>query len=157
MSYSVIFRNVRHLPFHSTKNFHLCSVSGALFKAHSFNERKRNFSLQSSVESIIKTQTGIFRTISESTPVEYLQNFVVSVHDISGLPWWATVMCTTVLLRSSVTVPLAIYQNYILGKVHHIQLELGELVKELRKEVAIAVKQYKWDEKTARYHFKRSV
>ncbi|KAF2899096.1 hypothetical protein ILUMI_07085 [Ignelater luminosus] len=161
MSYSVIFRNVRHVSSYSTKNFYLCNVSSALFKTHSFNERKleckRNFSFQSSIESIIKTQTGIFRTISESTPVEYLQNFVVDVHDITGLPWWATVMCTTVLLRSSVTVPLAIYQNYILGKVHHIQSELSELAKELRNEVAIAVKLYNWDEKTAQYHFKRSL
>lgn len=119
--------------------------------------QKRDFSLKESVESVVKTQSGIFQSISESTPVEYMQNFVLTIHDTSGLPWWASIVCTTVLVRSAVTLPLAIYQNYILAKVQNLNVEMVEIVKELKKEMALAVRKYKWDEKTAKYYFRRSV
>ncbi|KAK4873336.1 hypothetical protein RN001_015365 [Aquatica leii] len=108
-------------------------------------------------ESVIQTQPGLFRLISESTPVDYLQKFIISVHDTTGLPWWATIICTTIFLRSTVTVPLAIYQNYIIAKVRNIQLELAHLDNELKAEVQAAIKLYQWDEKTAKFHYKRSL
>lgn len=119
--------------------------------------QKRNFSFQNTVESIAKTQTGIFKSLSESTPVEYIQKFLLSFHDTSGLPWWATIVCTTILLRSCVTLPLAVYQNYILAKLENLKLEMPEIAKELRKETAVAIKLYKWDEKKAKLVYNRSV
>ncbi|XP_018564114.1 mitochondrial inner membrane protein COX18 [Anoplophora glabripennis] len=117
----------------------------------------RHFSLQSTVESIVKTQTGIFKTLSESTPVEYAQKFLLTVHDTTGLPWWASVVCSTILLRTCVTLPLAIYQHYILAKVENLKLEMPKIVKELKHEIALAIRMYNWDEKTARITFNRSV
>ncbi|KAF5296179.1 hypothetical protein FQA39_LY12633 [Lamprigera yunnana] len=108
-------------------------------------------------EAVLKTQSGIIRTLSESTPVEYLQKFVISLHNTTGLPWWATIVCTTIFLRSAVTIPLAIYQHYILAKVQNARIEFTELQKELQKEVAIAIKLYNWDDKTAKFHYKRSL
>ncbi|KAF5276999.1 hypothetical protein FQR65_LT16078 [Abscondita terminalis] len=119
--------------------------------------RTRKLSSIVTNEPVIRTQIGIFRTISESAPVEYLQKFVVGIHDVTGLPWWATIVCTTVFLRSTVTVPLAIYQQYILAKVRNIQVELAHLDKELKSEVDVAVKLYRWDEKTAKRHYSRSL
>lgn len=121
------------------------------------NQIQRDYSFQSSLQSVIQTQTNVFQSLSNSTPVEYLQTFVVNLHDTTGLPWWATIICTTVLLRSVITVPLAVYQNYITGKLQNLGGELNELAKELRKEVAIATKMYKWDNRTANYNFKRSL
>lgn len=120
-------------------------------------EGKRGFALQQSVETVAKSQTGLFKTLSESTPVEFLQNVVLQIHDTTGLPWWATIITTTVILRSTVTLPLAAYQQYIMAKLTNLNMEMPDIVKELKKETAVAVRMYKWDEKTTKYHYKRSV
>lgn len=118
----------------------------------------RNFSTQApAFESTLQKQTGIFQSISESAPVEYLQNFLVYVHDQFGMPWWATIITTTILFRSCITVPFAIYQQNILAKVENITAEMPAIAKELQKETTLAVRLYKWDEKTAKYQYKRSV
>lgn len=151
--------NVR---LHSTKFLnaapHLSYVfhhPNTLIKSNS--SQRRDFSLQSTIDSIAKTQTGVFKTISESTPVEYLQKLLLTLHDTTGLPWWASIVCTTVLLRTCVTLPLAIYQQYILAKLENLKLEMPDIVKELKRETAMAVKMYNWDERMARITYNRSV
>lgn len=118
---------------------------------------RRPLSLQSSLEAIAITQAGVFKTLSESTPVEYMQKCLVTFHDTSGLPWWATIVCTAVLLRTTITLPLAIYQYYILAKLENLRLEMPAIVEELKKETAVAIRLYNWDEKMARTTFNRSV
>lgn len=63
--------------------------------------QRRNFSFQTSVQSFAASQSGIFKTISESTPVEYCQKFLLCVHDFTGLPWWASIILSTFLIRYS--------------------------------------------------------
>lgn len=129
-------------------------VNAVSFKAPIFCSNARKYSSQ---EAAIKTQPGFFQSISESAPVEYLQNFLVYVHEQSGLPWWTTIVTTTILLRSCITVPFAIYQQNILAKVENITAEMPAIAKELQKETAMAVQMYKWDAKMAKYQYKRSV
>ncbi|KAJ9578456.1 hypothetical protein L9F63_005326 [Diploptera punctata] len=70
----------------------------------------------------------------------------------------ATIILTTVFVRSVITLPLAVYQNYILAKVENLQLvEMPEIVKELKRETAIAMKQFNWTEKEARMIYNRSL
>nr|XP_022920667.1 mitochondrial inner membrane protein COX18 [Onthophagus taurus] len=120
---------------------------------YSSNQQKRSFS----VESTIRAQSGFFKTLSESTPVEYIQSFLLQVHDKSGLPWWATIICTTILLRSCVTLPFAIYQQRILAKYGNLSMEMPAIVEELKKEMHVAVRRFEWDEKTAQYYYRKSV
>jgi hypothetical protein len=54
--------------------------------------------------------TRVFLWMSESTPVSYAQDFLLFVHNSSSLPWWATIILTTMFVRTSVTFPLAVYQ-----------------------------------------------
>lgn len=145
--------------------------SNAIFYKSNYDRRKQNknscfqcaslqirhFSLQSTIDSLIKTQVGFFKSLSESTPVEYFQKFLLTVHDSTGLPWWATIVCTTIALRTCITLPLSIYQNYILAKYENLHLEMPDIVKELKYETAVAVKMFNWDERTARMHYNRSV
>lgn len=119
--------------------------------------QNRCFSLQSSVESFAKSQSGLFRSISESFPVECFQNLVLTVHDSTGLPWWATIVCTTVALRTIITLPLAAYQQYVLAKYENLHLIMPDIVKELKRETAIAVNMFNWDERTTKYHYNRAV
>lgn len=117
----------------------------------------RNFSFYGAIQSLVETQASFFKTLSESAPVGHFQNMLLTVHDFTGLPWWATIIGTTVALRTAITLPLAIHQNYIVAKIENLNLEMVEIVDELKKEMIVAVKLYKWDEKTANRHFKRSV
>lgn len=79
-------------------------------KSNLYRTQRRNLSVQSSFESFVQTYARIFQSLSESTVVQYAQNTIIMIHDFSGLPWWASIMLTTVLIRSLVTLPLSLYQ-----------------------------------------------
>lgn len=51
-----------------------------------------------------------FVTLSNSEPVAYAQQFVVSCHEFTGMSWWASIMISAVTLRFIVTLPLTAYQ-----------------------------------------------
>lgn len=161
ISFAKHVSNIRLDKFRlSTSNLTSCYINSNISEkrtSHKLNIQKRNFSLQSTIESVVKTQSGIFKSISESVPVSYAQEFVLNIHSYTGLPWWASIIITTVVLRTFVTVPLALYQNYILARVENLGQEMPEIVKELKKEMAIAIRKFNWDERTAKIMFTRSV
>lgn len=153
----------------SVKLYSVCVIQNKIFENKKPNitsqpiltspllQQNRNFSLQAAIESIVKTQTGIFKSISESTAVSYVQNFIVDVHSITGLPWWASIMFTTILLRTCITFPLAIHQNLIMAKLENLKLELPAIAQDMKKELAIAIRKFQWDEKRAKSVYMRSV
>lgn len=61
-----------------------------------------------------KFTQNFWQSVSASKPVEIIQESVTHLHDLSGLPWWATIIASTVILRSVMTFPLAIYQVFYL-------------------------------------------
>uniref|UniRef100_A0A182RRV0 Membrane insertase YidC/Oxa/ALB C-terminal domain-containing protein n=1 Tax=Anopheles funestus TaxID=62324 RepID=A0A182RRV0_ANOFN len=103
------------------------------------------------------TVSGIWQSLSHSAPVAYMQHGIINLHDLTGLPWWATIILTTVSLRTLVTLPLAVYQNKMLTRLEQISLEMPELVKELKAETAYAIKKFNWTEKEARIMYNRSL
>ncbi|CRK99575.1 CLUMA_CG012888, isoform A [Clunio marinus] len=103
------------------------------------------------------TPGGFWNSVSSSVPVTTLQEGITHLHDITGLPWWGTIVVSTVLLRTVLTFPLAIYQSKILAKVEKIRGEMPEIVKELKMETAYAVRKFHWNEKQARIMYNRSV
>lgn len=113
-------------------------------------QQKRQFSYTTAI-------TTLWQSISNSTPVHYFQQGIIQVHDITGLPWWATVIISTVFLRTVVTLPFAIYQNKISARIELLTLEMPEIVQGLKRETAIAIKQFKWSEQQARVTYNRSV
>lgn len=60
---------------------------------------------------------GWYESIAESTPVCLTEQLLVSTQQITGLPWWASIVCTTLALRTAVTLPLGVYQTIIIAKV----------------------------------------
>lgn len=110
----------------------------------------RQFSYQATV-------SGFWQSLSQSTPVAYMQHGLMDLHDLTGLPWWATIILSTVGLRTLVTLPLAVYQNKILARLEQISLEMPELVKELKTETAFAMKKFNWSENEARTMYNRSL
>lgn len=65
----------------------------------------RNVSSLSSV-----TLPSWFIALSNSTPVAYAQQFVISFHEVTGTPWWLSIILSAVTLRLVVTLPLTVYQ-----------------------------------------------
>lgn len=53
---------------------------------------------------------GIFKAISESAPIKITQDFLLLMHDCTGLPWWLVIVLTTIVMRTAVTLPLSLYQ-----------------------------------------------
>ncbi|XP_069970641.1 cytochrome c oxidase assembly protein COX18, mitochondrial [Penaeus vannamei] len=138
------YRQGNPMPLLSSSNFLLGN-----------NIDKRNFSM-SWLDNLAITQAGWFRALAESRLVESLMGGLQGIHDSLNLPWWGAIIVSTILMRGVLTFPLAVYQNYILAKVLNMKPEMDELVKELKRETAIAIRKFGWDEKHARIMFNRS-
>lgn len=93
---------------------------------------------------------GIWKTISESAPVEYVQDSLICLHSFIGMPWWTTIVITAFITKMMVTFPLSLYQHYIIAKVENLKPEMDEIVKELRYETNFNVMKHGWPEKYAR-------
>lgn len=101
---------------------------------------------------------GVFTAISSSAPVTGLQDALIQLHDLSGLPWWGTIIVSTFALRTAVTLPLAVYQNRNMAKFERVAtITLPEISKQLKQETAIAVRKFNWTEEQARQAFTASV
>uniref|UniRef100_A0A336MUR6 CSON006167 protein n=1 Tax=Culicoides sonorensis TaxID=179676 RepID=A0A336MUR6_CULSO len=94
--------------------------------------------------------------MSESTPVHYVQEGLVTFHDTTGLPWWATIIISTITLRTLITLPLTVYQYKVMGRLEKIGQEFPKVLEELKKETAYAVKKFNWTEKQAKVMFAHS-
>lgn len=100
---------------------------------------------------------GFWASVSSSAPVNFLQDLTLQLHDSTGLPWWSTIVVSTVLLRGVITFPLAIYQSKVLANVEKLTEEMPALVKELKRETAFAIKKFQWNEAQARLMYNRSL
>ncbi|XP_078366701.1 cytochrome c oxidase assembly protein COX18, mitochondrial-like isoform X2 [Oculina patagonica] len=69
-------------------------------------------------------------------PIYALQVFLETVHSWSHLPWWAVIVGSTVVLRSIVTVPLAVHQNKLIAKIELSQSTLHMMTEALKQRVA---------------------
>lgn len=106
---------------------------------------RRNFSFQS-----------FFTTVANSAPVHCVQDSLCVVHDFTGLPWWATIILSTVALRTVITLPLAIYSNRVSAKLENCTAEMPAIIEELKKEAAFARKKFQWSDAQTRTIYNRS-
>lgn len=134
-----------------------CVVHSSLAVTQNQNHKIHALSLKNH-QQVRNYTPGIWESISASQPVNFLQDLTIQLHDVSGMPWWSTIILSTVLLRGFITMPLALYQNKILAKVEKIATEeMPKLVKELKMETAVAVKKFNWTEQQAKVMYTRSL
>lgn len=62
------------------------------------------------MDSFALSQAGWFRTLGESQFVASLMEGLQAIHDYSHLPWWSSIILSTILMRAALTFPLAVYQ-----------------------------------------------
>ncbi|XP_078576715.1 cytochrome c oxidase assembly protein COX18, mitochondrial-like isoform X2 [Branchiostoma floridae x Branchiostoma japonicum] len=89
----------------------------------------------------------------ESPPVRLAMTLLEHVHLHTGLPWWATIVMTTVALRLGLTFPLAVYQAHVIARVEGLQPELARFAAALRRKVSVTGHQRGWSEKQMRSKF----
>uniref|UniRef100_A0A3P9I9Q6 Cytochrome c oxidase assembly factor COX18 n=1 Tax=Oryzias latipes TaxID=8090 RepID=A0A3P9I9Q6_ORYLA len=100
---------------------------------------------------------GWYGSLADSAPVHLCEDLLVSVQQLSGLPWWMSIIAATLTVRTAVTLPLAAYQLLIVCKVEALQAEISELAKRLRYEVLVRAKERGWTEKQSRFQFKKNL
>ncbi|XP_041653419.1 cytochrome c oxidase assembly protein COX18, mitochondrial [Cheilinus undulatus] len=98
-----------------------------------------------------------YSTLSDSAPVHLCEHLLVGVQQVSGLPWWLSIVVTTFSVRTLITLPLAAYQMVVISKVEALQVEISELAKRLRYEVSVRARERGWTEKQCRIQFKRNL
>ena len=65
------------------------------------------------------------------TPIEITADLIRSIHDLSGLPYGATIPLTAIALRSIITLPLSIYSQKKLNRrieLRPLFFEWGNLI-----------------------------
>nr|XP_056713834.1 cytochrome c oxidase assembly protein COX18, mitochondrial [Euleptes europaea] len=100
---------------------------------------------------------GCYEALSASAPVAWAEAGLAGLQAASGLPWWASVVAASALLRTGLTLPLAAQQARVLAKLENLQPELGGLARRLRQEVSACAQQRGWSEAAARFHFKKNL
>ena len=133
--------------FNSGSNSSTLPQITAFTQGQQFFTQKRHFS----VDSIYKLFSPDF------FPIKVSHDFLVYIHTLTGLPWWASIALATILLRSCITLPLAIYSSYILAQVENLQPEIRKLSHRLKIETAKAIREFGWDMEHARQRYNYSV
>lgn len=61
--------------------------------------------------------SGWYNSLAESGPVHLCEQCLMGVQQVTGFPWWLSIIMSTVMVRTLITLPLATYQVVILAKV----------------------------------------
>lgn len=98
------------------------------------------------------TWESLYNSFVDSGLVKLTESYLTTVHDFTGLPWWATIVICTFTLRATITAPLFVWQ--MRKKVKHAMLApvLQEIIKRLNAEAVEAAKEHRWDKKTRDMH-----
>ncbi|TNN29339.1 Mitochondrial inner membrane protein COX18 [Liparis tanakae] len=54
--------------------------------------------------------------VADWAPVHLCEHFLVGVQQVSGLPWWLSIVVATLSVRTLITLPLATYQMVIIAR-----------------------------------------
>lgn len=114
-------RSISHAPFacdhHKTYRSHVPLRVATLPRLRPSLPLESTLCFQPCRPASTANGTGWYESLADSTPVHLTEQLLISVHQTTGLPWWASIVCTTVALRTVVTLPLGAYQAVIIAKV----------------------------------------
>ncbi|XP_028737721.1 cytochrome c oxidase assembly protein COX18, mitochondrial isoform X1 [Peromyscus leucopus] len=100
---------------------------------------------------------GWYEALAASAPVRAAEEVLLGSQAATGLPWWGSILLSTVALRGAVTLPLAAYQHYILAKVENLQPEIKDIAKRLNQEVAVCAHRFGWSKRLARLTYLKNM
>ncbi|OQR74903.1 mitochondrial inner membrane protein COX18-like, partial [Tropilaelaps mercedesae] len=95
--------------------------------------------------------------ICQSEIVKAAENTLINVHDTVGLSWWCCILTSTIILRTVITLPLAIYSHHVLARLANLGPEAKELNRLLQAETALAKQKLNLSQKDAIALYKYSL
>lgn len=69
--------------------------------------------------------------------IHIAENSFQALHSLTHLPWWGVVIVATVVLRSALTLPLAVHQNRIIAKMELLLPTLKEYQEAVKHNVVV--------------------
>lgn len=81
----------------------------------------------------------------------------LAVHSFTHFPWWGVVITTTTLLRSVLTLPLAVYQNRIIAKMELLLPTLKEYQEAVKHNVIVKCRRQNLPVEEANRRLKKAV
>ncbi|KAL0272730.1 UNVERIFIED_CONTAM: hypothetical protein PYX00_005591 [Menopon gallinae] len=100
---------------------------------------RRSFSL----ENLSAFPDAVYSKILDSNIYAVARMAVVTLHDVTGLPWWTTIMASAAFLKLC-TLPLRIHQMKLIGNFDTASKELELSKDDLKKEVVKTAKKNSW-------------
>lgn len=101
---------IQSCSYHSLMNSTERTRQDKLLGFPTHAEQTRRHLSFSWLDSLAVTQAGWFQALSKSQLVEVLMGGLQGFHNFTNLPWWASIILTTVLMRGMLTFPLVIFQ-----------------------------------------------
>ena len=82
----------------------------------------------------MSTFESLYMKVISLPPVHYIEDSFASIHDTMGLPWWATIILSTGVMRLMLTMPAHITQQKVMGKRYLMSEEMKtEILPALQK------------------------
>ncbi|CAG8570226.1 8285_t:CDS:10 [Diversispora eburnea] len=105
---------------------------------------QNSFSVNEKQQSIIESSQENNDVLSEIEPIKDELNIFITtnqylleyVHNIMGVPWWATIVISTIILRSIFTLPISIWQQKNVARLLNVQPKITESFEQLKHQVA---------------------
>jgi membrane protein insertase Oxa1/YidC/SpoIIIJ len=91
--------------------------------------------VQSSQRRQFSAETWKYYSSTDFPPVNVAYESFIAIHEFTGLPWWATVILSTVLLRSILTLPLFVVSQATIARYKNVQTDLKEISVILKMDV----------------------
>jgi len=104
----------------------------------------------------MSTFESMYMKVISLPPVHYIEDSLASVHDTMGLPWWATIILSTGVMRLMLTMPAHITQQKVMAKRYVMSEEMRtEILPALQKMTDRQVMVNKWSKKKAEKSYRR--
>ncbi|XP_071482766.1 LOW QUALITY PROTEIN: cytochrome c oxidase assembly protein COX18, mitochondrial-like [Diadema antillarum] len=91
------------------------------------------------------------------TPTEKCYEFLEYIHDTAGLPWWLTILATTLLFRGAIVFPFTVWQQRILARIENAQPLINAYVEQIKQQLAIMAKEEGWSQRKMAKAFSNEV
>ncbi|BFZ03173.1 hypothetical protein BsWGS_06212 [Bradybaena similaris] len=129
--------------------------------SRNFSTTRQTFSASSPVEAAVLAagSTGTSRQIifGDFFPVYGAEKTIVYFHQITGLPWWLTIILTAFMLRVVVMIPFTVHTFRNMAKLQNLQPEVKEKAERLKLEVSMAMHQFGWDQERAKQEYNKNL
>lgn len=106
---SDLFKNSLQLP--TLLNVRYESTNSVLESTVALPEITNEVDL-TGIDAHLKGLEHVFKNISESILMDVWREYLTNIHHHTGLPWWGTIIVSTVLLRTVILFPFSLIQVY---------------------------------------------